>query len=137
MNRLSIARFYPAIVRPLLIIAALSLTVRQAGAKVSLDVLRNDGYGMAEIKRPDPNTLTVIAEINGKNVRLQIDTGMQPGGLVLHSDLISRLGVAGKDFDGKLRTATGAVLSGFKSAQAERVRIGNVELAGVPLFFGK
>ncbi len=105
-------------------------------AKVSLDVLQQDGYGVAEIQRPTPNILTVIAEINGKKVRLLLDTGFQPGGILLHSDRLSGLQMPVEEIKDSLRAASGQEMTGFKSGQAEKVRIGNVELARVPVFFG-
>lgn len=113
-----------------------SLSAKLAVAKVSLDILQQDGYGVAEIKRPTPNVLTVIAEINGKKMRLLLDTGFQPGGILLHSDRLSDVRMVAKDIDGSLWAASGKKMSGFKGGQAEKVRIGNVELAKVPVFFG-
>jgi hypothetical protein len=119
-----------------LMFVVLAFCAREAFAKIDLSVLQNDGYGMAEIKRPDPNTLTVIAEINGHKMRLILDTGLQPGGILLHNDRISSLGTQTRDIKGELHSASGQQMSGFKGGQAERVRIGNVELAQVPIFFG-
>lgn len=119
-----------------LTVITLSFAAKQAVAKVSLDVLQQDGYGVTEIKRPSPNVLTVIAEINGKKMRLLLDTGYQPGGILLHSDRLSGLGIAVKEAKGSLRAASGQEMSGFQGGYAEKVRIGNVELAKVPVFFG-
>jgi hypothetical protein len=60
---------------PLLLTAALLLPQRDVrGAAITLDVLQRDGFGVVDIKRPEPNMLTVIAEINGRKARLVVDT---------------------------------------------------------------
>jgi hypothetical protein len=75
-------------------------------AVVSLDVLQRDGYGAVEIKRPRPNVLTVLAELDGRKVSLMIDSGW---------------------------TGEGIGLQGGSAARAVRVTLGNVQLAQVPI----
>ncbi len=120
----------------LILFLGLAVTTRNAAARINLDVLQNDGYGMVELKRPDPNVLTVVAEVNGHKLRLIVDTGWGPGGIFLHNDHIAGLGLKTEGVKGELMSASGHMMAGFKAARADRVRLGNVELAGVPVFFG-
>lgn len=119
----------------LLAIVITGFCASHALAKVSLDILQNDGYGVVEMKRPNPNTLTVLVEVNGRKVRLIVDTGWQPGGIFLHNDLLPALRLKTREIKGELHSTSGAKTSGYKGALADRVRIGNVELAGVPIIF--
>ena len=91
----------------LAIATAVVVASSPAGAAVvSLDVLQRDGYGAVAIKRPRPNVLTVLAEIDGRKVSLMIDSRWTGQGIGLH---------------------------GGASGKAQRVMIGNVQLAQVPL----
>lgn len=91
----------------LLVFAATVLLSHPAAAAiVSLDVLQRDGYGAADIRRPRPNVLTVMADLDGRKVALMIDSGWTGEGIALH---------------------------GGGEGRAERVTIGNVQLAQVPL----
>ena len=75
--------------------------------RITLEPLKRGGYGEVELKRPRPNVLTATAEIDGRKVSLLVDTGWSGEGIGL--------------FD------TPAVPT------AERVTLGNVQLAKVPL----
>lgn len=75
-------------------------------ALVSLDVLQRDGYGAAEIKRPRPNVLTIMAEIDGRRTALMIDSAWTGEGVGLHAS---------------------------QNGRAERILVGNVQLAQVPV----
>ena len=77
-----------------------------SAAVVSLDALQQDGYGTAAIRRPRPNVLTVPAEIDGRKVSLMVDSRWPGEGIGLH---------------------------GGASSKAQRITIGNVQLAQVPL----
>ncbi|HMJ05387.1 MAG TPA: aspartyl protease family protein [Chthoniobacterales bacterium] len=120
----------------LLLSLALVLDRPEASARVNLEVLQHDGYGMVELKRPDPNVLTVVASINGHKVRLVVDTGWGPGGIFLHNDQLSAVSLKTEDIKQDLTTAFGGKMAGIKGARADKVAIGNVELAQVPIFFG-
>ena len=62
----------------LVCVAVMSLGAGGAAAvmsPISLDVLRRDGYGSVELIKVGPNRLYVPAEINGKKIKLLLDTG--------------------------------------------------------------
>ena len=86
--------------------AAVLVSPNAAAAVVSLDVLQRGGYGAVQIDRPRPNVLTIKAEVDGRNVSLLIDSAWTGQGIGLH---------------------------GGGSGKAQRVTIGNVQLADVPL----
>jgi hypothetical protein len=96
-----------AICALLALAAHASLLSTSHAAVVSLEVLQRGGYGVVAIKRPRPNVLTILADVDGRRVALMIDSTWSGEGIGLHAR-----GGAGK---------------------AERVVIGNVQLAAVPL----
>src|SRR2546423_12929054 len=55
-----------------------------AQARISLEALRRDGYGVVELNRPEPNVLTVSVMINGRKARLIVDTGWSREGITLN-----------------------------------------------------
>ena len=87
-------------------LAAAWLPPHAPAAVVSLDVLQRGGYGAAQIKRPRPNVLTVLADVDGRKLSLIIDSAWTGQGIGLH---------------------------GGGSGKAQRVMIGNVQLADVPV----
>ena len=95
-------------------VAILSLPVQCAAQNISLEALRRDGYGVVELKRPRPNVLTVIADVDGRKLRLLVDTGWTGEGVALHGP---------GEPQNATRTAT--------------VAIGNVQLRQVPLTEGR
>lgn len=93
--------------RLLALVAAIALAPGHADAAVvGLEVLQRDGYGAVAIRRPRPNVLTVPAEIDGRKTSLMIDSRWSGEGIGLH---------------------------GGAASKAQRVTIGNVQLAQVPL----
>jgi predicted aspartyl protease len=125
------------LLRPLLFLLALHLVAHGAhAAAISLDVLQRDGFGMVEIKRPQPNVLTVIAEINGRKVRLIVDTGWGSDGISMDSGLFNAAGMPTEGSGEFGRSASGKDLGEVKRVRAERVVIGNVEIKNVPLYVG-
>ena len=116
--------------------AAICLFAVTANARISLEALRRDGYGMVDLQRPQPNTLTVSAIINGRKVRLIVDTGWSDEGITVDSDFgkVLRSPVQGVNRSG--RSASGQPMVGFKKGVADIVSLGNVQLRQVPIIFG-
>ena len=105
-------------------------------ARISLEALRRDGYGMVELERPEPNTLTVAATINGRQTHLIIDTGWSDEGITVNGDFAKVLHSpvqAVKEFG---RSASGRSLVGFNKGVADLVTMGNVQMRKVPIIFG-
>jgi hypothetical protein len=120
----------------LLCVAIVLLVACQAEAQnISLEVLRNDGYGVVPLKRPRPNVLSVAATVNDRKLRLIVDTGWSADGITLEKGFMRTLGLPGELIKDSGTTASGAKISGIKTARAERVKMGNVELAQVPVYF--
>jgi predicted aspartyl protease len=122
---------------PLLLLgAATCFFAGTVSARISLEALRRDGYGMVELQRPEPNTLTVSATINGRKARLIVDTGWSDQGITVNGDfskvLHSPVQVV-KDFG---RSASGQAMVGFNKGVAEMVTMGNVQMRQVPIIFG-
>lgn len=95
----------------LLLNSAICLLPGTANARISLEVLRRDGYGMVELQRPEPNTLTVSATINGRKARLIVDTGWPDEGMFWGNT--ARLSISARRSStsirsNKLRVRTGA-----------------------------
>ena len=120
----------------LLLGSAICFFAVAANARISLEILRRDGYGMVELQRPEPSTLTVSAIINGHKARLFVDTGWSDEGIavegefgkVLHSPVqgVNRFG----------RSASGQEMLGFRKGVADTVSLAKVLMRHVPIFFG-
>src|ERR1700681_2947424 len=85
-SRFTTRHFGKRIALLLLLDSAICLSPVTADARVSLEALRRDGYGMVELQRPEPNTLTVSATINGRKARLIVDTGWSDEGITVDGD---------------------------------------------------
>ena len=115
--------------------ASICLFAADAAAQIALDVLRRDGYGMVPITRPQPNDLIVHAIVNGRNISLVLDTGWGADGISLDSDYSGSLRLKTEAVQGQGESATGRKVTVTKGT-AETVVLGNVQIKGVPLFFG-
>lgn len=105
-------------------------------ARVSLEALRRDGYGVVELKRPLPNVLTVEASINGRKARLIVDTGWSGEGITMNGDYAKVLHSPVQAVKKFGRAASGRELVGFKKGVADTVMMGNVLMRQVPISFG-
>ena len=88
------------------------------------------------ISRPQPNVLTVLATVNGRKLKLIVDTGWHRDGITVQSDSVSAPHLATEDVEVFGTSASGAKMLRFKKTRADRVALGNVELTQVPLFLG-
>ena len=104
-------------------------------AQITLEALARDGYGMVPIKRPQPNILIVLAKVNGRSLQLVVDTGWDADGVHLDNEC-QWVALADEAVDGRGRTVTGKELS-VRKATADIIELGNVQIKGVPLYFGK
>jgi predicted aspartyl protease len=115
--------------------AELVLSAAQAKAPINLDVLARDGYGLVRISRPQPNTLLVRGNINGRDASLVLDTGWAADGISLDSSYAMFLNLPTQALKGRGMSASGARMD-FKGGMAASVVLGNVQLRGVPLLVG-
>lgn len=122
--------------RLLLLGSALCLLAGPANARISLEALRRDGYGMVELHRPQPNVLTVAATINGQKARLIVDTGWSGQGITVGGDYAKVLRSPVQAVGQFGQSAGGHALTGFNKGTADTVSMGNVQMRQVPLFFG-
>jgi predicted aspartyl protease len=120
----------------LLPVSAICLFAVTANARISLEALRRDGYGMVELQRPEPNTLTVLATINGRNARLIVDTGWSDEGITVDGDFGKVLHSPVQGVNRFGRSASGQAMLGFKKGVADTVSLGNVQMRQVPIIFG-
>lgn len=118
------------------IFASLSLSAASAIAQITLEALTRDGYGMVPIKRPLPNVLTVSARVNGRALRLVVDTGWDNDGITLDNESASGLHLPTEAVTGGGRSVTGKELS-VRKGTADVIELGNVKINGVPLFVGR
>jgi predicted aspartyl protease len=116
--------------------AAICLLAVTANAHISLEALRRDGYGMVELQRPEPNTLTVSATINGRKTRLIVDTGWSDEGITVDADFGKVLHSPVQGLNRSGRSASGQAMLGFKKGVADTVSLGNVQMRQVPIIFG-
>jgi hypothetical protein len=122
--------------RALLALAVICLVTSVAEARIDLSVLQQQGYGVVEIKRPQPNTLAVQATMNGQATLLVLDTGWSGHGITLDSESAGVLKSPMSDVNGRTQTLSGKSLSGLKKGVANTVLLGNVEMHQVPVVVG-
>jgi predicted aspartyl protease len=120
----------------LLLDSAICLFAVTANARISLEALRRDGYGMVELKRPLPNVLTVSATINGRKARLIVDTGWSDEGITVDGDFRKVLHSPVQGVNRFGRSASGREMLGFQKGVADTVSLGNVQMRQVPIVFG-
>jgi Aspartyl protease len=120
----------------LLLQSAICLLPVTARAGISLEALRRDGYGMVELQRPEPNTLTVSAIINGRKARLIVDTGWSDEGITVGGDFEKVLHSPVQGVNRFGRSASGRAMLGFKKGVADTVSLGNVQMRQVPIIIG-
>lgn len=119
-----------------LLVAAAGTWLPEEAEGISFEALQRDGYGMVPIKRPQPNKLTVLATVNGRKMSLIVDTGWLREGITVQSDSMSGPRLPAEEVKIFGTSASGAKLTHFQKARADRVTLGNVELTQVPLFVG-
>ena len=102
-------------------------------ARVDLSVLQQQGYGVVELKRPQPNTLTIDAKINGHFALLVLDTGWSGHGITLDRESAGSLNSPLTENTSHAQTLSGKRLTGLKSSVADTVSLGNVEIHHVPV----
>ena len=122
--------------RALLGLAILCCVPSIAQARIDLNILQQQGYGVVELKRPQPNTLAIQAKINGQNALLVLDTGCSGHGIILDSDSAGAFKTALTPTAANRQTLSGKNLSGFKSGIVDSVMLGNVEMHRVPIVVG-
>jgi len=122
--------------RGFLALAAICFVTSVAEARIDLSVLQQQGYGVVEIKRPQPNTLAVQATINGQATLLVLDTGWSGHGITLDSESAGLLKSPMSDVNGHAQAMSGKNLSGLKQGVANTVLLGNVEMHQVPVMIG-
>ena len=122
----------------LVCLAVMSLCAGGAAAMmspISLGVLQRDGYGSVELIKGGLNRLYVPAEINGKKIRLLLDTGWGSEGITVGMNP-SELHVVPEKGGHMALSASGArTRMGHGTAQS--VVMGNVQIQGTPISFGR
>ncbi len=117
-----------------LLVAGLHSAVA-ARSPISLDVLRRDGYGAVELNKSGANRLFVKSQINGEKVNLLLDTGFGAPGITVGFNpakihVTPQKGInAGSGASGKM-VAVG-------HGMADSVVMGNVQIKGAPIYFGR
>ena len=114
----------------------LALFPGSARARVSFEALQQDGYGMVELVRPEPNTLMVKATINGRKARLIVDTGWSDEGITIKPNYGKVLNSPIRAVKGFGLSASGRSVGSFQEGEADSVIMGNVIMRNVPVIFG-
>ena len=133
--------FSASIGRRFTILVCLAIIFRCAAAiaavmsPISLDVLQRDGYGSVGLIKGGPNRLYVPAEINGKKIRLLLDTGWGSEGITLGMNPSEFHIVPEKGGHMALSASGARTRMGHGTAQS--VVMGNVQIRGTPIYFGR
>ncbi|MEP6955604.1 MAG: aspartyl protease family protein, partial [Chthoniobacterales bacterium] len=117
------------------VLGALDLTPAR-GAGITLGALEHDGYGVVTLKRPLPNMLVVLAEIDGRKYNLVVDTGWASDGIALLTDHRGAARGATEEIKDSAYSASGAEIKGMRKGVGQVVEIGNVQVKQVPLIYG-
>ena len=115
--------------------ALVSLIAVPTEARIDFSVLQQAGYGMVEIKRPQPNVLSVLATINGRKALLVVDTGWSGEGIAIDSEMAASLKIQPEKSEVVGHTLSGKKI-GVRKGVADTVLLGNVQMRQVPIFFG-
>jgi hypothetical protein len=102
---------------------------------ISLDVLQRDGYGSVELIKGGQNKLYVPTEINGKKIRLLLDTGWGADAITVgikpsQFHIVPEKGVQMTVSASGARTPVGHGI-------AQSVVMGNVQIQNTPINFGR
>jgi predicted aspartyl protease len=117
--------------------AVFALFAGQAQAqRITLEALRRDGYGEVQLQRPRPNVITVNAEIDGRPLRLLVDTGWGGAGVSVHRDAVGGVEGAGVTVSSYNTGSRGGLVTKVRQTRAERILIGNAQLMSVPVYYG-
>ena len=119
--------------RALSVVPLLCLVSSVAEARIDLSILQQQGYGVVELKRPQPNTLTVQAKINGNPAVLVVDTGWSGHGITIDSESAGSLRSLSAAPTVKAQALSGKQLTGYKKGVVDTVSLGNVEMHHVPV----
>lgn len=106
-----------------------------ARSPISLDVLRRDGYGSVDLLSTGRNRLFVPAQINGHKVDLLLDTGWGAPGITVSIDP-SALQIT-PEKGGHMMVSANGVRTLVGQGMAKSVVLGNVQINGAPIFFGR
>ena len=112
----------------------LLITAVNAWGQITLEALGRAGYGMVPIQLPKPNLLVTPATINGKKVKLILDTGFSGEGIALDSAHARKLGLGEGTEKSEGVSATGKRVA-FAKGGSGSVLLGNAQIEGVPIFF--
>ncbi|PZR79377.1 MAG: hypothetical protein DLM52_01175 [Chthoniobacterales bacterium] len=102
---------------------------------ISLDVLQRDGYGSVGLINGGENRVYIPAEINGKKIRLLLDTGWGSDGITIGLNP-SELHVVPEKGVHLAMSASGARLP-MGHGTAQSVLMGNVQIQQAPIYFGR
>lgn len=106
-----------------------------ARSPISLEALRRDGYGSVDLVKNGQNRLYVPAMINGEKIGLLLDTGWGGEGITLGVRISDLHIVPEKGTTFTLTAGGNRVAMGH--GIADSVRMGNVQIQHVPVYFGK
>src|SRR3954462_2908496 len=116
------------------LIAVLLISVAPiVGSRGDLSILQQQGYGVVELKRPHPNTLTVDAKINGHSALLVNAAGWLGQGITPDSESAGSLTATLSADASRTQALSGKKLTGYKKGVVEVVTLGNVEMHQVPV----
>ena len=105
-----------------------------ARSPISLEVLRRAGYGSVELIKLGHNQLLVPTEINGKKVKLLLDTGWGTDGITIGMKP-SAFEITPEKGGGMALTAGGSRVP-MGRGTARSVVMGNVQIQATPIYFG-
>lgn len=107
----------------------------QARAPVNLDIIKRDGYGSVELKESGINEFVVQGRINGRAVRLILDTGAASRNIVLTNSFAGLLKVAPhpvKDFG---VSVTGKHIEHLTEGTVDSLVLGSVQITNTTVNF--
>lgn len=112
------------------------LSLAQAKSLVNLEVIKRDGYGSIPLKDSAANEFVVQGTINGRAVRLILDTGAASKNIILTNAFAVYLKTATHPIKEPGVGITGKLIENLKEGKVESLVFGNVQINNTTIDFG-
>jgi predicted aspartyl protease len=111
------------------------LSLVQARAPVNLDIIKRDGYGSVELRQSGINEFVVQGTVNGRAVRLVLDTGAAARNIVLTKSFAAFLRVPPHPVKGIGISLTGKHIEHLTEGTADSLVLGSVQIMNTTVDF--
>lgn len=111
-------------------------TMLQAGGPVNLDIIKRDGYGSVELRHSGMNEFVVQGTINGRAVRLILDTGAASQNTILTNSFAAFLRTPPHPIKDSGVSMTGRRIEHLRQGTVDSLMLGPVQISNTTVDFG-